>query len=106
MHKDTRHTMNDKLDYNFDNKETANLDHTLAVFLIPRLEKFIELKNGYPDGETSESYNEKLNFILKSLKDYYLEDDKQTSLVEQIARIENAKKAIKILSELWFNLWW
>lgn len=98
--------MNDKLDYNFDNKETANLDYTLAVFLIPRLEKFIELKNGYPDGETQESYDEKLNFVLKSLKEYYLEDDNKTSLVEQIAKIENAKKAIKILSELWFNLWW
>lgn len=100
MHKDTRHTITDYT------KETSNLDHTLSIFLIPRLEKFIELKNGYPDGETQESYDEKLNFILKSLKDYYLENDAKTSLVEQVAKIENAKKAVKILSEIWFDLWW
>jgi hypothetical protein len=99
MHKDTRHTISDYT------KETSNLDHTLAIFLIPRLEKFIELKNSYPDGETQESYDEKLNFILKSLKDYYLENDAKTSLIEQVAKIENAKKAIKILSEIWFDLW-
>jgi hypothetical protein len=102
MHKDTRHTIKD----NFNDVETSNLDHTLAIFLIPRLEKFIELKNGYPDGETQESYDEKLNFILKSLKDYYLENDAKTSLIEQVVKIENAKKAIKILSEIWFDLWW
>lgn len=101
MHKDTRHTIN--IDYI---KETSNLDHTLAIFLIPRLERFIELKNSYPDGETQESYDEKLNFILRSLKDYYLESQEQTSLVEQVAKIENAKKAVKILSEIWFDLWW
>ena len=55
----------------FDDTETWHLDKTLALFLIPRLERFIQVNNGYPGGETEESFNEKLNFILKSFKEYY-----------------------------------
>ena len=47
----------------FDDTETWHLDKTLALFLIPRLERFIQVNNGYPGGETEKTFNEKLNFI-------------------------------------------
>lgn len=44
----------------FDDTETWHLDKTFALFLIPRLKRFIKVNNGFPNGETYESYIEKL----------------------------------------------
>ena len=90
----------------FDDTETWHLDKTLALFLIPRLERFIQVNNGYPGGETEESFNEKLNFILKSFKEYYNGENDEVSLELEKERLINANKAIAILGEIWFDLWW
>ena len=47
-----------RFDQGFDDTETWHMDRTIALFIIPRLKKFIELNNGIPTGETVESYNE------------------------------------------------
>jgi hypothetical protein len=90
----------------FDDTETWHLDKTLALFLIPRLERFIQVNNGYPGGETEESFNEKLNFILKSFKEYYNGENNEVSLELEKERLINANKAVVILGEIWFDLWW
>jgi hypothetical protein len=90
----------------FDDTETWHLDKTLALFLIPRLERFIQVNNGYPGGETEESFNEKLNFILKSFKEYYNGENDEVSLELEKERLINANKAIAILGEIWLDLWW
>ena len=90
----------------FDDTETWHLDKTLALFLIPRLERFIQVNNGYPGGETEESFNEKLNFILKSFKEYYNGENDEVSLELEKERLINANKAVAILGEIWFDLWW
>jgi len=90
----------------FDDTETWHLDKTLALFLIPRLERFIQVNNGYPGGETEESFNEKLNFILKSFKEYYNGENYEVSLELEKERLINANKAVAILGEIWFDLWW
>ncbi len=92
----------------FDDTETWHLDTTLALFLIPRLKRFIQVNNGFPNGETYESYIEKLKFIVKSFEEYYLNmyENEKVSLELEKERLNNAKKAVEILSELWFNLWW
>jgi hypothetical protein len=90
----------------FDDTETWHLDKTLALFLIPRLERFIQVNNGYPGGETEESFNEKLNFILKSFQQYYYSENEEVSLELEKERISNLKKAAAILGEIWFDLWW
>jgi hypothetical protein len=90
----------------FDDTETWHLDKTLALFLIPRLERFIQVNNGYPGGETEESFNEKLNFILKSFKEYYNSENNEVSLELEKERLINAIKAVAILGEIWFDLWW
>jgi hypothetical protein len=63
------------------------------------------VNNGFPVGETYESYIEKLNFIVKAFEEYYLEDKDISSELEK-ERFENAQKAVEILSKLWFCLWW
>ena len=90
----------------FDDTETWHLDKTLALFLIPRLERFIQVNNGYPGGETEESFNKKLNFILKSFKEYYNGENDEVSLELEKERLINANKAVAILGEIWFDLWW
>ena len=90
----------------FDDTETWHLDRTLALFLIPRLERFIQVNNGFPTSETEESYDEKLNFILNSFKEYYYNENEEVSLEIEKERLSNAKKAAVLLGELWFDLWW
>jgi hypothetical protein len=90
----------------FDDTETWHLDRTLALFLIPRLERFIQVNNGFPTNETEESYDEKLNFILNSFKEYYYNENEEVSLEIEKERLSNAKKAAVLLGELWFDLWW
>ena len=90
----------------FDDTETWHLDKTVALFLLPRLKRYIQVNNGFPNGETEESFNEKLNFIVKSFEEYYQDENVEVSLELEKERLNNAKKAISILSELWFDLWW
>ena len=90
----------------FDDTETWHLDKTFALFLLPRIKRFVEVNNGFPTGETYESYIEKLNFIIKSFEEYYLDDNINTSLELEKERLKNAQQAVEILSKLWFCLWW
>lgn len=90
----------------FDDTETWHLDKTFALFIIPRLKRFIKVNNGFPNGETYESYIEKLKFIVKSLEEYYYNEDEETSLEIEKERLQNAKNAVNTLSQLWFHLWW
>jgi hypothetical protein len=90
----------------FDDTETWHLDKTVALFLIPRLKRYIEVNNGFPNGETEQSFNEKLNFIVKSFEEYYQDENIKVSLELEKERLANAQKAILILSDLWFDLWW
>ena len=90
----------------FDDTETWHLDRTFALFMIPRIKRFIQVNNGFPNGETYESYIEKLKFVVKSFEEYYLDDNIETSLELEKERLENAKQAVDILSKLWFCLWW
>lgn len=90
----------------FDDTETWHLDKTLALFLLPRLKRFIQVNNGFPSGETYESYIEKLNFIIKSFEEYYSDDNIETSLEIEKERLKNAQQAVELLSKLWFCLWW
>lgn len=90
----------------FDDTETWHLDKSLTLFLIPRLKRFIELNNGFPSGQTEKSFNEKLNFILKSFEEYYYNENDEVSLELEKERLSNAKKAAALLGEIWFDLWW
>jgi hypothetical protein len=90
----------------FDDTETWHLDKTVALFLLPRLKRYIQVNNGFPNGETEESFNKKLNYIIKSFEEYYQDDNVEVSLELEKERLSNAKKAVAILGELWFDLWW
>ena len=92
----------------FDDTETWHMDRTIALFIIPRLKKFIEINNGIPIGETVESYNEKLRFIISAFENYYATNKYYESVDDNERKqlAEDVKLAVEYLSELWFELWW
>lgn len=92
----------------FDDTETWHIDRTLALFIIPRLKRFIEVNNGIPTGETVESYNQKLNFIISAFENYYSTNKyyESTDIEERKQLTDDVRKAVDHLSHLWFELWW
>ena len=97
-----------RFEQGFDDTETWHMDRTIALFIIPRLKKFIELNNGIPTGETVESYNEKLNFIISAFENYYATNKYYESVddVERKQLTDDVKQAVEYLSKLWFEMWW
>jgi hypothetical protein len=92
----------------FDDTETWHMDRTMALFIIPRLKRFMEVNNGIPIGETEESYDEKLRFIITSFENYYVSDKYFNSVdIEERKKLkDDATLAVDYLSKLWFDLWW
>ena len=92
----------------FDDTETWHLDRTMALFIIPRLERFMEVNNGIANGETEESYYEKLRFIIGAFENYYVSDKYFNSVdIEERKKLtDDVRLAVDYLSKLWFELWW
>jgi hypothetical protein len=97
-----------RFEYGFDDTETWHLDRTMALFIIPRLKRFMEVNNGIPIGETLESYYEKLNFIIVAFENYYVTDKYFNSVdsEERKKLSDDVRLAVDYLSKLWFDLWW
>ena len=97
-----------RFEQGFDDTETWHLDRTVALFMIPRLKRFIEVNNGIPIGETIESYNEKLQFMIDAFENYYATNKYYESVDsdEREKLTNDVKQAVEYLSKLWFELWW
>ncbi len=97
-----------RFEQGFDDTETWHMDRTIALFIIPRLKKFIEVNNGIPNGETIESYNEKLRFIISAFENYYCTNKYYESVDDNERKklTDDVRKAVDFLSKLWFELWW
>jgi len=92
----------------FDDTETWHLDRTMALFIVPRLKRFMEVNNGIANGETEESYYEKLRFIIQAFENYYATDKYFNSVdIEERKKLtDDVRLAVDYLSKLWFELWW
>ncbi len=92
----------------FDDTETWHLDRSMALFIIPRLKRFMEVNNGIANGETEESYYEKLRFIIGAFENYYVSDKYFNSVdIEERKKLtDDVRLAVEYLSKLWFELWW
>jgi hypothetical protein len=92
----------------FDDTETWHIDRTMALFIIPRLKRFVEVNNGIPTGETVESYDKKLRFIISAFENYYATNKyyESTDIEERKKLSDDVRTAVDYLSKLWFDLWW
>jgi hypothetical protein len=80
----------------------------MALFIIPRLKRFIEVNNGIPNGETEESYDGKIRFIISAFENYYVSNKYFNSVdIEERKKLtDDVRAAVDNLSKLWFELWW
>jgi len=90
----------------WDDRETWSLDYTVAKFMLPRLQRFREVKAGHPAGMTMEEWQEilgKIEFALTcTIKDL---DDDNGVIVPQEDH-EKWQEGNELLGK-WFNaLWW
>jgi len=85
--------------------EVTCLYYTASAFLIPRLRKFKKINISYPCDETSESWNEKIQFIIDSLEARINDSFYDLEVKEQYRVRENSDRAAKLLGEIWFDLW-
>ena len=97
-----------RFEYGFDDTETWHMDRTIALFIIPRLKRFMEVNNGIANGETEESYYEKLRFIIQAFENYYVSDKyfNSVDIEERKNLTDDVKQAVEYLSKLWFEMWW
>lgn len=90
----------------WDDTETWSLDTTIADFILPRLKRFREVANGYPGGETPESWCAKVDAMIEAFE---IASTVFTAKVEEKDRAKRArayKKGLKIFSENLGCLWW
>lgn len=96
-----------RFEFGFDDTETWHLDCTMALFIIPRLKRFMEVNNGIANGETEESYYEKMRFIVQAFENYYATDKYYKAESEERKKLtDDVRLAVEYLSKLWFELWW
>lgn len=97
----------ERLERGFDSSECWNLDNTIARFIIPRLEVFIEDNAGYPGNMTPEQWDNILNQILEAFKLYIDEDDVfNLTQEERNKRDKKIGKGLKLFAKHFSGLWW
>jgi hypothetical protein len=74
--------------------------------MIPRLKRYMEVNNGTRVGETAESFDKKINFIINAFEEYYSDKYDDGEIDERKRIYNNARLAVDSLSSIWFELWW
>lgn len=86
----------------FDDSETWNLDSTISRFIYPRLLRFVEVNNGYPNGLTEEKWNK----ILGKMSLAFLPEPENYDTEEYTTWRKNRKKGLKLFTKYFDQLWW
>lgn len=87
-----------RLTRGWDDSDTWSLDYTLYQWLLPRLKRFYELNNGYPNNKTAEEWDKELKHNI-SLLETLCEDNYEEHYSER-------QEFNKWLGENINNLWW
>ncbi len=92
----------------WDNSDTWSLDWTMAKFILPRLKLFKEVNNGYPNGFTSEGWDEVLDKMIFAMTaeadgswNYYNED-----VEEARAYWDKVQEGLELFGTHFTDLWW
>lgn len=90
----------------WDNSVTWSLDYSLSKIILPRLKKFKELHNGYPNGLTSEKWEEILDKMIFAFEFLGSEDRWDKIGVKYNGDWDRAKEGIKLFGKYYMDLWW
>ena len=98
-----------KLTRGFSDKDTWNLEYTIAKFILPRLVRFKEIGKCRPMNLTKEEWNAKLGDMIFSMeyaanqfknREFYENEEHRKEFDERIDR------GTKFFGEYFFDLWW
>ena len=95
-----------RIKYGFDDSETWSLTGTIAKFIIPRLERFIEIEKDiykHNKRKNQKKYIKDLKKILKALN-LIIKDDESWLFTEEEKKDLN--KGLNKLNKLFMSLWW
>jgi hypothetical protein len=100
-------------------EDTWSLDKTMARFVLPRLIRFREINNGYPNDLTEERWDAildemiwALDYIVNDGENYYFDKDKlsapyTTEQLEEWKKLEDrCDNGMKLFGEYFRALWW
>lgn len=106
-----------------DPKETWDLDYTIAKFVLPRLEYFKKVNNGYPghdEMDTPEKWDAALDKMINAFRTlasdnyYYAEyginsddyPDRKSYLAAIDARTTEIQEGLMLFAKWYRHLWW
>ncbi len=82
-------------------EDTWGLDHVIAKFVLPRLKRFKELNNGFPEGFNEKTWNIAIDEMIYALevcsRDDYFGDDIEWERVEL---------GLRLFGKHFRDLWW
>ena len=89
-----------RLTRGFDDSETWSLDDTIAKFIAPRLERFIEIYKDFVD-DSQDHYVPKMEQALEAFKMYVNDED----LFDE-ENFNKMMEGLKSFAEIFPTLWW
>jgi hypothetical protein len=91
---------NQRITRGFDDSETWSLDHTIAKFIIPRLERYIELSDEILD-RSEEEINDIIKFLTAMKLHLKLLDEELSE--DELLSIEDG---LSVFPKIFGKLWW
>ena len=88
--------------WGFDDRDTWNLDHTIAEFTLPRLRRFREVTNGYPGKLTFKEWDEILGKIIYSME--AISEEWEES--EDVDKSKKMQEGLDLFGKYFRHLWW
>jgi hypothetical protein len=96
-----------KVTRGFSDKDTWSLDHTIAKFVLPRLERFKEVNMCHPANLTEEEWDDILDemiFAMHNIVHQWDDDDLDVEAVKAI--IDRVHVGLDYFGEYFRDLWW
>jgi hypothetical protein len=93
----------------FSDEETWSLDSVVADFILPRLKRFREINNGYPDSMTEKEWNAILDdmiFAFEWNQTCESEENEQLTESQQAASWKRHEKGLQLFAQYFRHLWW
>ena len=101
LRRDARH-LYQRLTRGWDDSETYSLDHSLGKIIAPRLRRFQELNNGFPDGMSEQEWNDNLDKMIAAFE--FAGSDRRWLAGNE--EFEKHQEGLKLFAEHYYGLWW
>lgn len=93
-----------RLERGFDDTETWNLDNTIAQFIVPRLKRFKEVTDCYPNGYKSfEEWETVLQKMIDGFELWITHDEWDHRDEEKHKKVD---EALQLFAKEFKGLWW